>query len=477
MTEVISEIEDLISEYSGNAGMLQKRLQQYFKDRGISNAKEFLDMTGGEDVFGDPRLTDTVVDLLKNKPIDSGYIQSLDFSENGAEEEDEAFANIQGKIEEELDEKGINFKELLIDPMFISDWPQHKHEMVGRFINPQVPQEEIVERGRIGNLCDPVTVSMIEKLQEHLPTVPAGLDYDQLYAYFEDNPHDYYQAIKDIEELQGPSIEDFLSLAYSTNDLQDVLFKTAVETPFNELPPIMATQVLDGLGEIDSLGILVEDRDFDEFKAKTLKGRIYANELALKEIRAKAIEHQRDVMSEETLSLLRDMSEQGKKVTYRNFSEGLVATGEAEGMEKFLMPQHRDIYNSMKARGMAHPVKIEKGGKIPYTSATVIIIKEKTPEGKFEKLEQMRPHLEPGDFVRLYEFAEQSDSDKNIAINLAQNMQSAGQIDAEKVLGESSARKRDIPTGDVVGGPNERWKDPNPNNRGTTRGSVNGKSR
>lgn len=469
--DFISNVENLISEFSKNPGMLQKKLQQLIQDEHVTVS----DILGGacEDVFGDPRLTQTILDLMKGKPLDSGYIQSLDFSEK---EEDEAFQTIAQKIDTKLHEEGINFHDLLIEPMLITDYPQYKHEMVGRFIVPQIPQEEIVESGKLSNFCDSVTISMIQQLQEDLPTVPAGLDYDELTEYFYEHPQDFYQAIKDIQELQGPTFEDFISLAHQTRDLEDILFKTAVDTPFEELPPVMATQVLDGLGNIDSLKILVDDKDFSDFEAKTLRGRIYANDLALREIERLAQEHQKDVMAKESMSFLNDLSEHGRTPTYRNFSEALVSTGEAEGLERFLLPEHKDIFESMKKRGMVSPIIIDKENIIPYEQATIIIVKERTPEGKFEKLDELRPRLEPGDFVRLYNFAEKSD------LNVAKNVSSNIRAQADKVMGKinlmsNSKPARDkmkIPTGDVVGGNNENFKSPNPNDRGTIRGAING---
>lgn len=429
--EYTSQIEDIISTYSKSPSKLQMELKKFLDS-------DYRVLVEDEAPFGDPKIIRILEDVKNGKPLDSAYIQAIDFSEDEHE-------SIAKDVDEKLGNSEINFRKLLVEPMFISDWPVHKHEMVGHFEIPQIPADEIVEKGRISELCDPVTISMISHLQEDLPSVPAGLNYGELEKYFEDHPSEFITALKEMKELQGPSMDEYLDVAGTI--LEPAVVAGLVEHP-EELPPRLSVQVNEVLYP-DALYSITSDRDFGE----TDKGRAWKAILASRKISRRGQEYTEEQQSQAE-ELLKEMkavenndSDRYPIVSFSQFSEALLQTGEGEGFTPEQVKIHSQFPNA---------IKIEKDNPLTFEDGLVIIMVEKTPEARVGKLDEIRGRLtKPGDFMKLYncavgttEMSRQANFavDQTAATNLLSNLSNsevANFVDDKK----RNSDKMEIPTG------------------------------
>ena len=439
--DYISTIEDLIATYSKSPAKLQMEL------------KKFLDSYEGvildDPPFGDERLAQIVKDVKNGKPLDSAYIQAIDFSEGNYKDQEEAHENVSKKIDDALNKSSINFKGLLIDPMFITDWPVHKHEMVGHFVTPQVPADEMVKMGRMDEMCDPVTISLIEKMQEELPSVPAGLNYGELEKYFYEHPSEFMNVMDEIRGVQGPTMEEYLDLA-GTTVLEPAIVAGLVNHP-EQLPPKMQAQVLDVLGPEYAVRQVISE-DF----AETDRGRAWKGIRTARKISTKAKDYTDDQI-QEARKLLRELKgvensdvdryPAGTEITFNQFSESLLQTGEIEGKERFLSPELKEKYDQMKSDGVLSPVKIDLDHPLSYDDGLVIIMIERTPENRFKKLDDIKGRLTtPGDFMRLYDKIHDFAVDQTAAINLASSL-SGNEVSSFLDDRKRNSDKMEIPQG------------------------------
>ena len=321
--------------------------------------------------------------------------------------------------------------------MFISDWPVHKHEMVGHFEVPQIPADEIVEKGKISELCDPVTISMIEKVQEDLPSVPAGLNYGELEKYFMDHPSEFITCLKELKELQGPSLEEYLDVAGTV--LEPAVIAGLTEDPDN-LPPRLKVQVNEVMYP-DALYTLV-NRDFGE----TDRGRAWKGIRYARKITKKAEEYTDDQISEaekllkEIRGVENEDSDRYPVVTFSEFSEALLQTGEGEGFT----PEQREIHKLFPT-----PVKIDFKNPLTYEDGLIIIAIQKDKDSGIRKLDEMRGRLtKPGDFMKLYNFCMKNFAvDQTAALNV---LRSVSPDEASSFMdkdGKRNSDKMEIPTG------------------------------
>lgn len=417
--DYISAIEDIIATYSKSPSKLQMELKKYLD----SHEGVILD----EMPFGDEKLAQIIKDVKEGKPLDSAYIQAIDFSED-----EEAHESIAGKVDDALGNSEINFRKLLVEPMFISDWPVHKHEIVGHFVVPQVEADEIVGKGKLSELCDPVTISLIQKINEEMPipSVPAGLNTGELEKYFMDHPSEFFKSIDVIKEVQGPSLEEYLDMVDTT--LEPYVVAGLIDHP-EQLPPKMSSQMANF--------------------AETDKGRAWKAILKARKITRRGDEYTEDQIEEAQKLLKESMGVENADsdrypmgVSYSQFSEALLQTGEIEGNPSLLTPEYRKVYEDMKSRGAISPVKIDLDHPLTKEDGLVIIMVERTPEDRISKLNEIKGRLTtPGDFMNLYNFAV---GNEEAAKNLASSL-SPGEVSffTDKGKDERYSDQMEIPQG------------------------------
>lgn len=447
--EYTSRIEDIIATYSKSPSKLQIEL------------KKFLDSTQDsilldEPPFGDEKLAQIVQDVKEGKPLDAAYVQAIDFSEGDTsdyKDQEEAHESVAKKADDALGNSEINFRKLLIEPMFISDWPVHKHEMVGHFVVPQIEADEIVESGRISELCDPVTVSLIQKINEEMPipSVPAGLNYGELEKYFMEHPSEFFETLDTLKEIQGPDLDDYLNFTGTT--LEPSIVRGLIEHP-EQLPPRMQVQVEGLLGPTSALAEIIDiKRDF----AETDKGRAWKATLAARKITKNASEYTEDQIQEAQKLLKESMGVENTDsdrypmgISYSQFSEALLQTGEIEGNERFIAPEYKEVYEEMKSKGAITPVKIDTEHPLTREDGLVIVMIGKTPEERIGRLNDIKGRLTtPGDFMNLYNFCVRNfdASDDTAAINLASSLSQNEAISFMNPKDERNSDKMEIPQG------------------------------
>ena len=381
-----SQIEDLIAERPAD---LQKEISELIKDVSTEDIAKMSE--AGMDPFGDEKITQIVLELKKGNPFDKGYIQAIDFSE-----EDEEFESIQKKVDEATNKSEVNFRHLLVEPLFMTDYPVHKHEMIGHFVLPYtMDMEEIEKTQNIGELCDSVTVSMISAMQEDLPSVPAGLNTGELSKYFKDHPSEFMNTLSEIEKLKGPSLSEFLDIIGPS--LEE---RVAIDDP-EKFPPRIASE-------------FAEEPTNNQRRYRSL---VTARKLST-QTRNLPQENYKDL--QRTLDKFENTD---IPVTYESFSEGMLQTGEIVSHEDLLFPEHKELYESLKRDGLIEPLAIDVDHPISRPRGLMILIST-APEARLDKFKEIRSQLiEPGDFEALYNFSKDS-----IADNLAESLREGGDV-------------------------------------------------
>ena len=160
---ITSEIEDIILEYMKTPALMSKKLKE------LGNITYF-----NEPPFGDEKLGQIIfAHINESVPLDTSYIASLvskfgNFSEILDVYDNDGVSNTF--IGEGLYD-GFNFDSTLTEPMLISDWANHKHEMVGTFNYPVMEAQEIIDAGRLNELCDTTVISILNHMPE-IESVP-----------------------------------------------------------------------------------------------------------------------------------------------------------------------------------------------------------------------------------------------------------------------------------------------------------------
>ena len=413
MDDVLSLIEDIISEYQDSPNLLRELKKNI-------RPGEYNPSVHG-DPFGDDKLGKIVYDALNGKPLDLGYIKSIgkipsrDFSEIETKG-NSVFVNLDSEGYNEL-----NFKKLLVSPMLVTDWQNHKHEFVGSFDFDMVPAEEVASTGKMCNLADQVSVALINLVsaEHNLPSVPAGLTDSELLDYFEDNPSDYMDAIAEFDSFRGPTLEDLCNsfervMGTGKTILAEDVVYTLTNPENDDDDFIRARYELDHIDETDGdFGIKAVIRSFiNKFKSGTTK---YKNES--KKQYAELKKATRSDLSELVLD----------KALANEIPVGTDVEPLLHGKHKCIYAQHKyamehpcyknfptDFYN-MRLSGLpvpeADPYTEEKLRElldenftyvkpVGVGEATSIIVTSSKPVS--ETLNDLEPRMKPGDFFQVY---------------------------------------------------------------------------
>ena len=405
-------IEDLILEHWNNPSKIQIELRDNLKPEDWENWTK-------DEIFGDERVTQMVKDAVNGKPMDIAYIQAQNFSETGTTPQSESPEVI---LAQNLKNSPMNFKKILVDPMFVTDWASNKHQMVGEFEFPEIPQDEIVHTLDMTHVCDPTTVSMLTHLKEEIPSLPEFNTEDELTEFLISNPQAYSSIANDFKQLKGPSLDEYMTALGTT--LQPEI--TEGLTSDNSCYYSVAKSQLEQRTRKST------DFSVDLSRFKTLRGLLYGVRQGSDPVTA--------------LEQISDLSETtGQSVTPitpEQVSEAILFTGEAEGNEKFLIPKHLHCWNRMKKDGISE--FIEPSETDDRTPEQMILVIKSAPENK--KLEVLKSYrsncVKPGDFFRVYEeFAE-------IRNNLAKSLNTDEKLTIPQYTSREASSE--IPTGDTV---------------------------
>lgn len=244
---LISSLEDIIATYSKTPSLLYEKLSNFVK----KNPQEIKKSLEVEMVFGDEKLTQLVRDVTDGKPISPSVVTGLDFSELSDLEDKVTSDRFGAELSCPLTEE--HFRALLLDPLFVTDWDHHKHEMVDSFNYPDtlVDANNITNSDSLDVLCSPVTVSIIKKCK---------LQDSEILT--EDNP--ISRAANDVLKF-FPTIEEYV------NQVNGTLADSKVEAQLVS----EATNIIESPIRVGSI-----HEDFSIFgKIKTKKGLEYVLKL------------------------------------------------------------------------------------------------------------------------------------------------------------------------------------------------------
>ena len=393
---ITSEIEDIILEYMKTPALMSKKLKE------LGNITYF-----NEPPFGDEKLGQIIfAHINESVPLDTSYIASLvskfgNFSEILDVYDNDGVSNTF--IGEGLYD-GFNFDSTLTEPMLISDWANHKHEMVGTFNYPVMEAQEIIDAGRLNELCDTTVISILNHMPE-IESVPQGKTNEDLRIYFEEHPSEFISALTDMENIQGPSLEEYLNLVQGTT-LEQPVINAILDMPaeFSEFPRLS-----------------VEIKNFGE----TEKGRTYKvlREAGKSYTKAKSnIAESTDEIknTEEMQELLNKNYEFSEYITPTELSSLLIHSGDIIGREKFVAHEHRPTYNHLVDNGLIYPTEIS--GEPVNTSSVMVIMMGKPTDEKIDLLKEYKSKIKPGDFMKLAEFTFSEGADVLAIQNLANDI-------------------------------------------------------
>ena len=160
--EIVACLEDIVAENSSTPDKLSRELQNmlnvYPKDS-IVKVLEY------QMVFGDPKLSGILKKFFEGstEPLDNAYIKSLDFCEC------EVCKMI--KDVEKLTAAEDIFKSTMIEPIFLTDSANYKHELIDNFkyCKTLLSGDEIGNSLSIDEICSPTVISLIGKINnEHI---------------------------------------------------------------------------------------------------------------------------------------------------------------------------------------------------------------------------------------------------------------------------------------------------------------------
>lgn len=411
----ITTIEDLILEHWNNPSKIQIELRNNLKPEDWENWTK-------DEIFGDERVTQMVKDAVSGKPMDMAYIQAQNFSETGTTPQSETPEVI---LAQNLKNSPMNFKKILVDPMFVTDWVSNKHQMVGEFEFPEIPQDEIAHTLDMTHVCDPTTVSMLTHLRNEIPSIPEFETDEELAEFLKKNPQTYATIVDDFKQLKGPSLDEYLTDFGTT--LQPEI--TEGLTSDNSCYYSLAKSQLEQRTQKST------DFSVDLTRFKTLRGLLYGIRQGSNPVTA--------------LEQIADLSETAGQsvtpITPEQVSETILFTGEAEGNEKYLIPKHLHCWNRMKKDGISEFVEpSETDERTP--EQMIVVIKATPDDKKLDVLKSYRSNcVKPGDFFRVYEeFAEVSN---NIAKVLSNNNKPEVKLNVPQY---PKTKISEIPTGDTV---------------------------
>lgn len=415
-------IEDLISKNSKSPSSLQKELKGILEE-GVT-VDDFKNALDGTTLFGDPKLNEIIINSVEGKPLDSSYIQSIDFSSKEFSEE------VIGRLEDQCHKCDQAFLDTVVKPTFVTDWPVHKHEMVSSFELPVYDAEHIVNGGDLNVLCSPTTVSMLDYISQSVPSIPASMVNDPERAEVLVARETELKNIGElISELKGPTLDEYLEgLGITTLD------------------PKIVNDLTDG----DSLGLSRvkaslhgENEDFGEFKPKTIKGSLYKAINLFKRLRSKFSDNSGDASEGVGVERL-----DGEAMTPSDISRALMYTGTALGREHLLEPSHISLWESMRRDGLDKviPMRDTNLGKISgecdYKSPAdeILVIMATKPEDRAAEFRNYKYLAKPGDFFEVYEFCQNFS-----AKPYEEGVEALS--DSSKVLKGLERRKSEIPMG------------------------------
>lgn len=183
-----SKIEDIIVQNMNNVPQMYNLLRSVVEPY---SEEDIGDALGDMGLFGDEKLSRIIIDVKKGKPLDSAYIQSLDFSESTKVDESKVMS-------EEM------FRSTVVDPILVSDWPKYKHQIVSDFEYPDilVSGEGIDDTAKMDMLASPVTMSLVDRLKSE--------------KVIEGEPDEV------ISKSKGVKFDDFIS-AYTPEQMEEIL--------------------------------------------------------------------------------------------------------------------------------------------------------------------------------------------------------------------------------------------------------------
>lgn len=434
---VTSLIEDIISEYKDSPNLLNE-LKKRVKP-GEYNPLH------NDDPFGDEKLGRIIYEAINGKPLDMGYISGLgnlvnrDFSEIETEG-NSVFINLDDNTEY----NSLNFKKLLVSPMIVTDWPNHKHEMIGSFDFDMIPRDKIVEEGKMENLVDQVTIPLLNLVSSEygINSVPAGMTDSELMSYFESNPSDYFSALSELEDIAGPDIDDLYQGFEKvvgegkTTLAEDVVYTLTHSRPDDYMRAKASLKEIYDSPESDfsegDFGIRAVMREFiNKFKRNRKKD---------KERYKEAYEGMKDIVGEDMSELVMEKVIDGSIPMTEDVSHLLKSDHKRFYKQMRYGHEHpeyknfpTDFYN-MRLSGLPVPdadplsnaisdllveSKSDLISPISKSDAIIILLSSDSPEAE---LSNICPRMKPGDFYQVYKnFSTSNELENNLAENLKES--------------------------------------------------------
>lgn len=421
LNEEINLLEDIISRNSKDPVNLKKELLE----SGIKPG----DLKDLDDCypFADPKLIDIVKDCLEGKAFDAAYIQSIDFNEVNLTED------VVGKIEEQDKEDNDRLRDSVMVPTFVTDWPNHKHEMVGKFELPIYDVGHMSQLASLEALCSPSTVTMIDYVSQELPSVPASLADDQGEVEERFSPEVSWNPYETLKSIQGPTLEEYLSgLGITT------------------LEPTLVDDFTDdsALG-LERLRVQLreKEREFSEEAPKQYKRANSKSTSVLSQIVNWIM-----ARSRRKTGLSNDMSELGP-IGVSDLNKALIYTGLADGKEHLLTPDECKLWEDYKKDGLD---KVDPnftladllGGCETPKEEIIIIASKPDATSRLEELKRYKAVAKPGDFFEVYNFSR--NSGRSFSSTSAERTSVQALSGKPVNLIKIASRSDGIPTGDTA---------------------------
>lgn len=118
---VVDDIEDIIVKYIGTSNLAPKLKEYAISNNLVDSTGKFKESLLPTPPFSDVKLVTVISEIVKGDSSNIGYINSLDFSES----------QLSNELADKFNKEDETFSKNICGALFVTDWANHQHQMVG----------------------------------------------------------------------------------------------------------------------------------------------------------------------------------------------------------------------------------------------------------------------------------------------------------------------------------------------------------